>query len=248
MSTSGTSTSNRDRVLAAIRHASTPVDDDELSRRKGGRPRQTVNQVCRTLASQGLIQRVTGRDGKIVNVWGTAHASSSAAPSVPAVASGVKDEMANRVSSRSDEATVQAAIADHLVATGWTLISTANTATKEHGIDIVAERGSRRLAIEVKGYPSREYENPARAVEAKPTQPASQARQWYSHALLKALLTRDELPSVIVGIGLPDMPTYRNLVSRTRSSVDDLAIRIYWVAADGSVVEQATRPNEGAGA
>jgi len=52
---------------------------------------------------------------------------------------------------------------------------------------------------------------------------------------------------VIVGIGLPDMPTYRNLVSRTRSSLNDLAIRIYWVATAGSVAEQATLPNEGPG-
>jgi len=44
--------------------------------------------------------------------------------------------------------------------------------------------GNRRLAIEVKGYPSVAYANPARASEVKSTQPASQARQLYSHALL----------------------------------------------------------------
>ena len=42
---------------------------------------------------------------------------------------------------------------------GWTIVSTANTATRERGVDVVAERDGERLGVEVKGYPSRFYVN-----------------------------------------------------------------------------------------
>src|SRR5688572_3272561 len=58
---------NREKVLAALRHATRPLDDDELARRTLITPRQTVNQICRGLAAEGLIARVNGPDGKIVN-------------------------------------------------------------------------------------------------------------------------------------------------------------------------------------
>lgn len=51
-------------MLAA---ADLPLDDDELSLRTGISPRQTINQICNRLAVEGLVRRVTGPDGKIVN-------------------------------------------------------------------------------------------------------------------------------------------------------------------------------------
>lgn len=58
---------NQERILRALRLAPEPLDDDELSNRAGVRPRQTVNQVCRRLAADGVIVRLLGRSGKIVN-------------------------------------------------------------------------------------------------------------------------------------------------------------------------------------
>lgn len=58
---------NQDRILAALRLSSFPLDDDELAKKAGVQPRQTVNQICRALALQGALQRYRGRDGKIVN-------------------------------------------------------------------------------------------------------------------------------------------------------------------------------------
>ncbi len=62
-----TTMSNRQRVLEAIRISAQPLDDDELARRVGIEPRQTVNQICRALESDGVIRRRQGPDGKIVN-------------------------------------------------------------------------------------------------------------------------------------------------------------------------------------
>ena len=58
---------HRERVLAALRVSSRPLDDDQLSRRAEVRPRQAVNQVCRLLEQEGLLRRYVGVDGKIVN-------------------------------------------------------------------------------------------------------------------------------------------------------------------------------------
>jgi hypothetical protein len=57
-----------DRVLRALRVAAQPMDDDQLCQYLKVRPRQTINRVCHKLADRGLIRRVDGPSGKIVNV------------------------------------------------------------------------------------------------------------------------------------------------------------------------------------
>ena len=61
-----TASTNEQRIIAALRHRS-GLDDDELSVAAGVRPRQQVNQICRWLASRGLVRREKGPRGKIVN-------------------------------------------------------------------------------------------------------------------------------------------------------------------------------------
>jgi hypothetical protein len=63
---------NAERILEALRLSSRPLDDDQLSARAGVAPRQTVNQTCRRLEQQGLLRRMPGPDGKIVNSF-TSH-------------------------------------------------------------------------------------------------------------------------------------------------------------------------------
>lgn len=58
---------NREKVLSTLRLSASPLDDDELARRAGVSPRQQVNQICRGLVQEGLLSRVSGPDGKIVN-------------------------------------------------------------------------------------------------------------------------------------------------------------------------------------
>ncbi|MEX5637851.1 hypothetical protein [Parafrankia sp. FMc2] len=112
----------------------------------------------------------------------------------------------------------------------------AETATKERGVDILAARDGRTLAVEVKGFPTRgTYADPARAGEVKPTQPGTQARHWYGQAILRAMLTHGEFPHYEVAIGLPDVPTYRRLHERTRVSLDRAAIGVLFVDEHGEV-------------
>ena len=58
---------NRERVLALIR--SRPgLTDSEIRRETGVRPHQQVNRICRKLESEGLIRRLRGPQGRIVNL------------------------------------------------------------------------------------------------------------------------------------------------------------------------------------
>ena len=47
---------------------------------------------------------------------------------------------------------------------GWHIVSTADTASKERGVSVVAERAGETLGIEVNGFPSRGYTDPARVL------------------------------------------------------------------------------------
>lgn len=49
------------------------------------------------------------------------------------------------------EGNVQSRVATHLAATGWSIIRVADTAQRERGVDIIAERAGQRLLVEVKG-------------------------------------------------------------------------------------------------
>lgn len=133
------------------------------------------------------------------------------------------------------EGNVQAAVVDYLRAEAWTILSAADTETKEAGIDVLAERIGTRLAVEVKGYPSERYMSGKRRGERKPTRPAVQARHWYAGALLTTMLTKGAHPDWTVALAFPDFPTYRSLLERTASSLRALDVEIYLVSEDGRV-------------
>ena len=127
------------------------------------------------------------------------------------------------------EADVQAQIVEHLTRKNWSIVRVANTASREQGIDIIATKRSRTLAIEVKWWPGTAYADPRRSHETKPTAPGLQARHWFSHAVLTALLMANDHQDYEVAIGLPDMPTYRNLHGRIARSLHTLGVTVLFV-------------------
>lgn len=123
------------------------------------------------------------------------------------------------------------ALSDH----GCSIISVADTHSKQQGIDIHAMLGSQGLLIEVKGYPSHSYRDPRRASETKRTNPTVQAQHWYAQALLKALRLRFAQPEAKIAIGLPDMPRYRALFAETGCALEELGVGVLFVDEQGSV-------------
>ena len=140
------------------------------------------------------------------------------------------------------EANVQAAIVTWLAGRGWRILSVANTATREHGIDVVAAREDETVGIEVKGYPSRGYADPARATESKRTSPSTQASHWYGQALLAAMKLRGKQPDVQSVVALPDFLRYRTLYAETKSSLDAAGISIWWVDSQQAVTADGCNP------
>lgn len=133
------------------------------------------------------------------------------------------------------EANVQAALVTALAARGYRILSVANTATREHGIDVIASHEGTTVGVEVKGFPSKNYADPSRAHEQKRTSPSTQAGHWYSQAVLAAMRLRGREAKWRSVIALPDFGRYRDLYSETSGSLAAAQIDVWWVDEDGKV-------------
>lgn len=141
------------------------------------------------------------------------------------------------------EQNVVAAVVTLLKQDGWDIESIADTESRARGADIRAQKDGRILIVEVKGYPSTVYAHGPNKGKEKPTRPGVQARHWYSHVLLDALLRQSEYPHAQVAIALPSFPVFTKLIARTQAALCKLGIDLYLVNGMGNVecVKAATR-------
>lgn len=183
----------------------------------------------------GLYQRYRGPGGS---------AATSPAPQPPAIAIQPpleRDEPARPPSGVEDRARgfpekrVQSLVIAYLAREGWTLTSEANTDSREHGIDVVAERNGQTVGIEVKGYPGTDYSDPRRAGEVKISHPSAQAGTYFAQAVLTAMRLRSRRPDMISVIAVPDVPRYRSLVTEITGSLEAARIVVWLVNEDGDV-------------
>jgi Holliday junction resolvase-like predicted endonuclease len=139
------------------------------------------------------------------------------------------------------EGNVQTTIGKFLIAEGWTIESAANTASRQRGIDLVATKDGRRLAVEVKGYPGTVYARGVRAGQLKPTKPNLQARHWLAEAILSALLLGGATDAPEIALAFPNVPRYIDLIGRIRYAIDRLSLRIFLADEGGGVTELKPR-------
>jgi len=165
----------------------------------------------------------------------TARASVAEAAHAPASSTSGESETPRTNVEWHTEARVQAAVVSRLVADGWHILRVADTAAREHGLDIEAVRGDERLGVEVKGYPSSTYADPVRSSQVKPTRPSTQAGHWFAAAVLAAMRLRGRRPDMRSVIALPDFPRYRDLYAETATSLAAAAIDVWWVGPNGEV-------------
>lgn len=135
------------------------------------------------------------------------------------------------------EGEVQRVFSEWLADHGWTVTSAADTATKAHGVDVIAEKRDRRLGAEVKGWPSKGYADPRRAEETKRTQPTTQAGHWYSQALMKAVMLLDSHPGYESLVVVPDYPRYRDLAARTTLGRAAARVHVVFMTLDDGICE-----------
>ncbi|ACU35487.1 hypothetical protein KCV87_12755 [Actinosynnema pretiosum subsp. pretiosum] len=212
-----------DRVVALLRTSGEAMTDAEIARALGV-VHQQVNAVCRRLAAAGVIVR-DDADRPIRNHLPDSLRVVRGLP-VPAEVHEVAD-----VSERA----VQQRLVDWLLADGWKVVRVADTRSRERGTDVVVERGARTLHVEVKGFPSSRYVDPARAGEVKRTLPAVQARSEFAAALLKGLQLRQAHPDDVVALALPDRLTHRRNLESVASVFPRMGLTVFLVGDDGAV-------------
>ncbi|MBE8519458.1 hypothetical protein ILP97_18435 [Amycolatopsis sp. H6(2020)] len=128
-----------ERILETLRTSARPWDDDELAQRLGVAQRQTINQTCRRLASDGRIHRYIGQSGKLVNALGESP-SDDRVVGVPAeteLAHPIKISPGSSAEQRAAEALMIAYVANELgTALGPQRIMTSTGARVEvDGVD-----------------------------------------------------------------------------------------------------------------
>lgn len=221
---------HKERILEHLRR-SPGLDDDEIARVLGISPRQTVNKICRALVESGGLRRHRREDGRIGNF----PEPNVAKPEAQGHPRQAPQPNVNVPTDWFWEGHVVAMLVVFLVGDGWTIIRCADTASREQGPDIHAERSGETLFVEVKGYPSKHYRDARRAGEKKRTIPSLQAQHWFSHAVLKGMRLQNEFPEATVALGLPEFPRYQGLAREIGDSLATLGLTILFVNEAGAV-------------
>ena len=199
-----------DDILILLDRHPEGLDDDEIAKHLHLSQRQTANQTCNKLAAAGRLRRVPV-EGKIRNfLYGRA-------PLAPPTAR-TSESGRNLDRVWHWEGNVQASLVEDLQEEGWT-VTFVDTASKQHGKDIEATKGGRRMWVTVKGYPE------ARGV----TNPSTQARHWFSHVMFDIVQYRNEDQEVELAVGLPDYPTYRALTKKVSWLETAAPFKYLWV-------------------
>jgi len=144
-------------------------------------------------------------------------------------------DIGDRASEWHTEENTQRLLVEWLAGERWTIVRTANTATRAHGVDVVAERDGQRLGVEVKGYPSRFYVTGPNRGQVKTSTPKGQAKKWYANALVPAMRLRTREPNSLSVMCFPDFPVYRELHADTAVSLLAAGIDVWVVSQDGGV-------------
>jgi len=142
------------------------------------------------------------------------------------------------------EGNVQSALVRHLASDGWRIRRVADTHSREHGIDIEADRNDVSLLIEVKGYPSATYRSGSNKGQKKSFGVATQARNYFGNAVLTGLLMRTDNDGARVVLAFPTQETFRGLARRSAGPLRRAGIEIWLVDEQGRVSEVVEIDNQ----
>ncbi len=123
------------------------------------------------------------------------------------------------------EGNIQAKIIEYLVSNKCQILSVADTASRQPGIDIVAKKDGLNIWVSVKGYPR----------ETEKTKASTQASHWFKDVIFDVLRYRQEEKNVIIGVGLPDFPRFHNLANSISWLKTTGKFTYFWVAENGQV-------------
>lgn len=208
---------NEQKAFDVLNQARDTLCDDCLAEKARFTQRQTANSICRDLGKRSQIKRTRGicsvcKKFKIVNEY------LKGKPSEVTKTFHEKEKIEQVYRPWYWEGNIQSVLVNCLVKAGYTIRSVADTAARSQGKDIVAvDSDGRELWITVKGYPEKSSH--------------TQARHWFSDALMNLILYRDENSSVNLALALPSgFATYMNLATRIDWFRRALPLTIYWIS------------------
>jgi len=219
----------RDRIMDFLKNHPEGIDDDDLAFSLGLKSRQQANKRCRHLEKEGFVKRVVV-NGKIHNFWTETYYTTTATQPLSKKISQIspKQKQPTDVPKSSHwfwEGNVQSKVISFLVSQKYLIRSVADTASRQTGIDIMAEKEGKKLWVSVKGYPQ----------GTEKTNASTQSRHWFKHAIFDIIEYRERDKEAFLAVAFPDFPSYRNL-SKKITWLQSAARFVYiWVKEDGSV-------------
>lgn len=225
----------RDRILDHLRQHPEGATDAELTRELALRNFAESNSYCHQLLRDGRIER--RRVDKRFRNYAVATTSVTSPPEPTPAPPSAAEPVPGLTGPGSDasrpwfwEGNVQATVMRHLQSRGYTIASFADTASHQHGKDIVAVGTEGPLWVTVKGYPK----------TTDRTQASVQAAIWFHGALFDLLDWRGSSAEVSLALALPDFQRYRSLAQRVRWLRPErhAGFSILWVHEDGTVEEE----------
>jgi len=228
----------KERILEYLRLHPEGASDGEIHGALNLANAAQVNMRCRLLQEQGVVVRKGTRPIRNYLAPGDrAEGTDSAAAVAPArvaadPAAGAANGPIPAVSAGRPwcwEGNVVAAIVRYLASAGYHIRRVADTESREHGKDIVAESPSGHLWVSAKGWPS----GPPAA------QSPAQAAIWFEGAFFDIVTWHGEDPKAQLALGLPDFPRYRALAGRIRWLQPIIGFSYVWVGKDGQVQAEA---------
>ena len=212
----------RERIAAFLEKHPKGVDDDVLAEALELKYRQQANSRCRQLEKEGLVIR-RRVNGKIHNFWVDKKQVLPSDTQLVKVA--ISSKAVDGARPWFWEGNVQAAMVRYLSTQGCIIRSVADTASRQRGKDIVAERNGKPVWITVKGYPKGTIK----------THPSTQAGHWFKGAIYDIIEYRGQSEIAELGMALPDYPRYRALVQKVNWFQTVAQFTYYWVQENGEV-------------
>ena len=215
----------KERIKEYLKRHPEGVDDDMLAKALKLSARQQANQRCRELEVEGLVVRRRVH-GKIHNFW-VGDENVDIPKDTPNI---ISKQSPHTLTTEKEknwfwEGNIQAEVIKYLAKNNYLIRSVADTASRQTGKDIIAEKENKTLWVSVKGYPR----------ETRRTHPSTQAGHWFKQAIFDIIEYRGEDENVDLGIAFPDFPRYRNLARKISWLKPVTKYTYYWVKENGEI-------------
>lgn len=135
------------------------------------------------------------------------------------------------------EGTVVQQVRRHLAADGWTLVRQADPIIREPGVDLEMRKDGRTLVVEAKGWPVARRVGVSGQIRA-PRYPHTMARNYMGDLMMTVILRRQQRPSDLVALAVPDRETFTTLIRELTPTLQELRIGAFVVQEDGTVQER----------